>query len=164
MDLYPRLKFLKFVLIYKYYKFYFILYLKIKQKCESQINDLKEKLSNCLIEKETNIKKIKIDLNNKHLELKESIQNHKDTLSKVEHLEKEVTKLQDKIKEIVKMRNELEKKLIIKNNLIEDLKIKDLQAKSKVTEAIQIVEVACYEKNAALFRENEAKRMYKLLF
>lgn len=65
--------------------------------------------------------------------------------------------LQGKLNKIMVLRDELQNKLDMKNSLIEELKAKDIEAKVKVTEAVQIVEAAFFEKDAALLREAKAK-------
>ena len=79
------------------------------------------------------------------------------TLKTVQVLEEENRRLQSEHVTDCKKKSNLIKCLQQKDITIKELQMRDVECRSKVSEAIQIIEAALLEKDAALLRENQIK-------
>lgn len=78
----------------------------------------------------------------------------------VKNLEDEILVLQKRLQESEKAVAKLQKGLKEKDESISSITKKNLEYRDKVSEAIEVVHAALNEKDAALFREKEAKGSY----
>ncbi|KAK5643104.1 hypothetical protein RI129_006949 [Pyrocoelia pectoralis] len=130
---------------------------QMKHGYEKEIQHLEEQLTNSHTKIQTILKTSTQTLDQKNADLEKAVTIHKGTSAQVKHLEVQVKQLESKVRDIMRIRDKLQVTLEAKDNIIKELKSKDRAAKEKVTEAVQVVEVALLEKDAALFRENHAK-------
>lgn len=110
-----------------------------------------------LLESQKSTKSI-IDL--KTNELKQLYETHQETTKVVQNLEHNVQQLQQENQNLQSERSKLTSILKEKNKAISTLKSKEKESQMRVGEAIQIVDAALLEKDAALLRETQAKGTY----
>lgn len=120
---------------------------------ENHINDLQSKLTS----NQTNLEETSKLLQKRNEDLEKSVSYQNTATSQIKLLEDDIKELQRKVQEIITIRDQHQITLSNKKMLIEELKLKDMEAKRKVTEAIQLIEAACLEKNAAILNEQKAK-------
>ncbi|GJQ77354.1 hypothetical protein Trydic_g20764 [Trypoxylus dichotomus] len=130
---------------------------KLKEDYKKQIKELETELIQTkvsLLESQKSTKSI-IDL--KINELKQLNESHQETSKAVQNLQSKVEQLQLENQNLQTDNSRLTSALKEKGKVISTLKIKEKESQMKVNEAIQIVEAALVEKDAALFREKQAK-------
>lgn len=92
-------------------------------------------------------------LEKKNVELQKTVEEQESTRRLVKKLEVEIKDIKERQVEMMKMKNELLKTIEAKNSVITNLMFKENDYKKKVNEALQLVEAAFIEKDAALQRE-----------
>lgn len=101
----------------------------------------------------SSIKDTESQMAKKDTQLKRAIDEQHVTRNIIKKLETELKEIKTKQKEIIEMRCNFLKKISDKNNIIKELSMKENESKVKVKEALQLVEAALIEKDAALHRE-----------
>lgn len=86
-----------------------------------------------------------------------SLENQAGALKIVKNLEEEILVLQKRLQDSDKIAGKLQKVIKEKDETIIIMSKKNLEYRDKVSEAIEVVHAALNEKDAALFREKEAK-------
>ncbi|KRT82709.1 hypothetical protein AMK59_3856, partial [Oryctes borbonicus] len=130
---------------------------KLKEDYKKQIKELETELIQTkvsLLESQKSTKSI-IDL--KTNELKQLNESHQETSQAVQKLQSKIEQLQQEKHNLQAENDKLTSALKEKNKIISMFRIKEKESQMKVNEAIHIVEAALVEKDAALFREKEAK-------
>lgn len=107
-----------------------------------------------LLESQKSTKSI-IDL--KTNELKQLSETHQETSKVVQNLQNNIQQLQEERQKLQQEKSHLENILKEKKKAIGVLRSKEMESQMKVAEAIQIVDAALLEKDAALLREQQAK-------
>ncbi|KAB0799617.1 hypothetical protein PPYR_07497 [Photinus pyralis] len=130
---------------------------RMKQSYEKEIQHLEEQLTNSHTKIQTILKTSSQTIDQKRAELEKAISFQQTTTEQMNRLENEVKKLESKIRDSTRIRDKLQVSLEMKDNVIQEMKAKERTAKEKVTEAVQIVETALFEKDAAVFRESQAR-------
>lgn len=102
----------------------------------------------------------KEELEKKTKQLQNALEEQACTRKLVKKLENVIEDVKEKQKEIVDVKDNLLKTLNEKNELINQLNFKETESKRKVNEALQLVEAALVEKDAALQRETQTKGIY----
>nr|CAH7767584.1 unnamed protein product [Callosobruchus chinensis] len=80
-----------------------------------------------------------------------------EALQIIKNLEEEILTLQSRLLQIEKSKVQIEKSLKNKDQYIQRILVKNKESEEKVREAVQIVEAALLEKDAALYREKETR-------
>ncbi|XP_060530717.1 sodium channel and clathrin linker 1-like [Cylas formicarius] len=128
---------------------------KLKVAYEDKIRVLEQNLSSTQKKLEESVQQVTSELGAKHSVIDQSLENQAGAFKIVKNLESEILKLQNRLKESTQENVQLEKIILNKENVIQGLKRKSSECWAKVTEAVNIVEAALNEKDAALFRERE---------
>lgn len=129
----------------------------MKQAYEAKIKELQKELLTAQKPLHEIITTCRNTLKSKSEELQEALNEQKTLFKTVKKLEKDLSELQESQKETTELREKLEKNLYEKSNVIEKLKFKLAESRSKVHEAVHVVEAALLEKDEALKRENDAR-------
>lgn len=125
---------------------------------ELEIELMQVKVS--LLESQKSTKSI-IDL--KTNELKQLTESHQETTKAVQNLQDKIERLLQENQNLQAEKDKLTSTLQEKNKLISSLRAKEKESQLKVSEAIQVVDAALFEKDAALYREKQAKGKNTLL-
>ncbi|KAI4463963.1 hypothetical protein MML48_4g00006719 [Holotrichia oblita] len=134
---------------------------KMKDDYQKRIKELEIELMQVkvsLLESQKSTKSI-IDL--KTNELKQLNESHQETSKAVQNLQDKIEGLQQENQNLQAERDKLRSSLQEKNKLVSSLRGKEKESQLKVSEAIQVVEAALFEKDAALYREKQAKELEK---
>lgn len=136
----------------------------MKGQKEKQIRELEQELGSC-----TNLKE-KVDrdsmeqIKRKNDELERAKEEQTVTRNLVKKLQVEIKDIKDKQEDMVNTKDELLKTLNVKNSIISGLIFKENESKIKISEALQLVEAALIEKDAALQREINTKSITNPLY
>ncbi|KAK4886245.1 hypothetical protein RN001_002516 [Aquatica leii] len=130
---------------------------QIKINYENQIKNLEQQLANMHTKIQTVLKTSSKTIEDKNFDLENAFRCQKHAITQMRTLENEIKDLQINITDIIKIRDKLEVTLKHKNKMNDELKEQMTQSKKKVEEAVQVVEAAFREKDAAILRENIAK-------
>lgn len=122
-----------------------------------QIKELEKKVFGLQADLDKTVKISGEKLDAKKLEVENVLQNQKESLELVKELQKQVQYLQESQATCEQKKKDLQETLERKNREIELLKHSTEQSRFKVEEAVQIVEYALLEKDAALLKETQAK-------
>lgn len=86
-----------------------------------------------------------------------TLENQAGALKIVKNLESEILSLQKRMQESEKSLNKLNRNIKEKDEVILKITRMNHEYREKVSEAVQVVQAALNEKDAALFKEREAK-------
>ncbi|VEN38104.1 unnamed protein product [Callosobruchus maculatus] len=86
-----------------------------------------------------------------------NIETESEAMQIIKNLEEEILTLQNRLLQMEKSKVQVEKSLKSKDQYIQKILMKNKESEDKVREAVQIVEAALLEKDAALFREKETR-------
>lgn len=140
---------------------------KIKHGYERRIENLESQLKSSQIKLTETIQTSTTSLSKKSEELNKILTQQNKTLTGIKQLEEEVHSLQAKSAHLVKKNETLGKENLEKDKLIFIINKSNDQSKRKVSEAVDLVETALLEKDAALLREkvakDEAQNLQKIL-
>ncbi|KAF5285341.1 hypothetical protein FQA39_LY04440 [Lamprigera yunnana] len=130
---------------------------QMKQTYETKIQDLEREIVNLNERIQVIVSESSKNIAKKNNDLEQANYDQIQTIDQMNILKGEMEQLQVKIGEIIKARGKTENSLKIKNQTINELREKNVECAQKVTEALQIVEAAFREKDAALLREKKYK-------
>nr|XP_023016021.1 hyaluronan-mediated motility receptor-like [Leptinotarsa decemlineata] len=130
-------------------------YIKVKQNYEERIKILNIDLNSTKAILEETMRNTSKELTGKYQEIDQSLENQASALKIVKNLEDEVLILQSRLQDFEKEKTKLQKTLKNGEDMLQKLTKKNVEYRDKVAEAVQVVEAALHEKDAALFRETE---------
>lgn len=130
----------------------------MKNSYEGRLRDLQRELQTA--EKKLEKSAAEVHLNDKPFvkdQLNLTFENQTGALKIVKNLEEEILILQKRIQEYEKSVGKLQKNIKEKDDSLISITKTNHEYRQKITEAVEIVQAALNEKDAALFREKEAK-------
>lgn len=130
---------------------------KLKTSYEQQIDALQHKIEECCSKVQDVKKTCAQELREKVKLLEKESSQHIEAQQKIKKLELELKELQEKLLDSEKAKSTLQTNLADKSKQIDGFIVREEIAKNKVREAVNVVESALMEKDAAILREAQTR-------
>nr|CAI5847178.1 unnamed protein product [Callosobruchus analis] len=125
------------------------------RKYEQKINELE--LSLQTVQKQLEHEQQRSKMQAQEKKRTADLETESEAIQIIKNLEEEILTLQNRLLQIEKSKVQIEKSLKNRDQYIQRILVKNKESEEKVREAVQVVEAALLEKDAALYREKETR-------